>query len=265
MSYLKDLLSSWFRHHGTSPNLKAIINSLENAVIIIGKDNTLQYANSYWTHLSGHLPHESQHTVFSEFIHPEDRVLWLTHLQKFYQSSETPNPVWLRLINDNDDKVYWCEIRVQRLYPNSPYPLSATIFDITPQIRSDQVKEAHYRSLKSQINRIPAMLYRSRNDLNWTMEYVSDGCNTLTGYAPKQMINNAELSYGSLIHEDDRESVWRNVQKAIQSDKCFEITYRLQHARGETIKVYEKGCAIFSESGSILAIEGIIFTLNELP
>ncbi|WP_319381287.1 PAS domain-containing protein [Thiomicrorhabdus sp.] len=94
------------------------------------------------------------------------------------------------------------------------------------------------------------------------MEYVSDGCLELTGYSPEKMVNNAELSYGSLIHSDDREAVWCNVQKAIQAERSFELRYRLLHASGEIRSVYEKGCAIYSDSGSILGIEGVIYTLQ---
>lgn len=237
-----------------------LINSLSDAVIVIEKSNRLKFTNAHWTELSGYTMRASYKKLFSDFIHPEDCLSWQDALQKFYHSNKT-QLLWLRVIDKKED-VHWCEMRVQPVYDDQAFPLSATLCDITPQIRSDQIKEARYRSLNSLINRIPAMLYRSRNNIHWTMEYVSDGCQELTGYQPKKMVNNAELSYGSLIHPDDQESVWRNVQASIQSDQCFEITYRLIHASGETRQVHEKGCAIYSETGAILGIEGVIFTLD---
>jgi len=238
-----------------------IIDSLNDAVIVIEKSNRLQYVNHHWTELTGTQKEHSHKKPFTDFIHPEDRIAWLGAFQKFHHSRKS-QLLWLRLLDQNEI-VQWCEIRVQPIFDNQPFPLSATLCDITPQIRSDQVKEARYRSINSLNNRIPAMLYRSRNNVNWTMEYVSDGCQKLTGYHPDKMINNAELSYGSLIHEDDKEAVWCNVQAAIQSDQCFEITYRLLHISGEIRQVYEKGCAIYSDTGAILGIEGVIFTLQQ--
>ncbi|GAB6070986.1 hypothetical protein JCM30760_20830 [Thiomicrorhabdus hydrogeniphila] len=240
--------------------LNTVIDSLGDAVIVIEKNNKLKYTNAYWSKLTGHATHNCYKKPFAQFIHPEDRVNWQIAFQKFHQSSE-PQLLWLRMIDVND-VVRWCEIRVQPIFENHPFPLSATLCDITPQIRSDQIKEARYRSLKSLVNRIPAMIYRSRNNIHWSMEYVSNGCLPLTGYEPDKMINNSELSYGSLIHSDDRESVWCDVQKAIQDNQSFEISYRLLHASGKTLKVYEKGCAIYSETGSILGVEGVIFTVN---
>ncbi|MBF6057398.1 PAS domain-containing protein [Thiomicrorhabdus heinhorstiae] len=252
-------IAEWLQ--GVSPlKLNNIVDSLSDAVIVIEKHNKLQYCNQHWSRLSGHSPKNSQNQVFSQFIHPEDRVSWQVALQKFHQSRES-QLLWLRII-DTSGEVHWCEIRVQPIYEHRPFPVSATLCDITPQIRSDQIKEARYRSLNSLVNRVPAMIYRSRNNVHWTMEYVSDGCLELTGYQPEKMVNNSELSYGSLIHADDREGVWCNVQKAIQANRSFELCYRLLHASGEIRRVHEKGCAIYSDSGSILGIEGVIFSLQ---
>ncbi len=245
-----------------SLNLETLIDSLNDAVIVIEKHNRLQYANRHWSQLTGHASADCQHQPFTQFIHPEDRVNWQIAFQKFHQACDS-QLLWLRIL-DKEDVVHWCEIRVQPLLSNRPYPLSATLCDITPQIRSDQIKEARYRSLNRLVDRVPAMIYRSRNNIHWTMEFVSDGCRELTGYTPEKMINNAELSYGSLIHDDDQEDVWCNVQKAIQDNLCFEIAYRLRHADGHTRQVYEKGCAIYSDTGSILGIEGVIFALDSV-
>lgn len=238
-----------------------IINSLSDAVVVIEKNDRLQYVNNHWTKLTGTLKKHSYKKPFTDFIHPEDRIAWQAAFHKFHHAKKF-QLLWIRLL-DKNGIVHWCEIRIQPVFENQTFPLSATLCDITPQIRSDQVKEARCRSINSLNNRIPVMLYRSRNNVNWTMEYVSDGCKKLTGYTSEKMVNNTELSYGSLIHEDDQEAVWCNVQTAIESDQCFEISYRLLHVSGEIRKVHEKGCAIYSDTGDILGIEGVIFTLQQ--
>lgn len=246
----------------TSPlNLETIVESLEDAVLVLEKSNRLIYANQHWKKLTGTEIKPAYRRPFTEFIHPEDRVNWQLTLQKIEQNHDS-QLLWIRII-DNTDHIHWCEIRIQPIFKHKLYPLSATVCDITPQIRSDQIKEARFRSVTSLINRIPAMIYRSRNNLNWTMEYVSDGCLELTGYEPEQMLNNAELSYGSLIHPDDQEKVWNGVQRALKEKTYFQLSYRLLHASGETRHVYEKGCAIYSDTGSVLGVEGVIFTLND--
>ena len=51
------------------------------------------------------------------------------------------------------------------------------------------------------------MAYRCRNDPQWTMEFVSDGCSQLTGYQASELIDNRTMAYGDIIHPDDRQAV----------------------------------------------------------
>lgn len=241
-------------------SLEQVVNSLKDAVILVGKNNQLQYANPYWFSLTRTPPNKLNNVKIIDFIHPEDQASWLEATQEINTRVES-KLIWLRIISA-EGQLYWCEIRLQSVFSNQTFPISATLCDITPQVRSDQIKEARYRSLKGLVDRIPTMIYRSRNNLDWTMEYVTEGCFELTGFPPEKLLNNAEFSYGSLIHEDDKEFVWVSVQKAFEGNRCFEISYRLRHASGHFVKVHEKGCALYSDTGQILGIEGFIFSIN---
>src|SRR3712207_2608355 len=69
------------------------------------------------------------------------------------------------------------------------------------------------RALLALVNCLPGMIYCCRNDRDWTMLYVSEGCAELTGHDPDDFINNRRLAYADLIHPEDREQVWREVQE----------------------------------------------------
>ncbi|WP_319381288.1 PAS domain S-box protein [Thiomicrorhabdus sp.] len=142
----------------TPLKLHRIIDSLNDTVIVIEKHNRLHYANQHWFRLTGHSPQKQLRSGIFRF-HPSGRPGRLAGgISEISPKQRNANCCGCALL-DIDGEIHWCEIRLQPIYPNCPYPLSATLCDITPQIRSDQIKEARYRSLNSLVNRVPAMIY----------------------------------------------------------------------------------------------------------
>ncbi len=88
---------------------------------------------------------------------------------------------------------------------------------------------------------LPGILYRCRNDRSWTMLDVAEPVRALTGYAPEALIDSAEVVYADLIHEEDRERVWDEVQKALDAGLAFRTSYRIRTRQGETRRVWEQG------------------------
>lgn len=114
------------------------------------------------------------------------------------------------------------------------------------------------RTLATLMSNLPGMVYRCKNDCHWTIEFVSEGCYPLTGYHPADLMENRTISYGQLIHRDDRNWVWNEIQSALQESRPFQLTYRIITATGEEKWVWEQGCGVFSPQGKVLAIEGFV-------
>lgn len=127
---------------------------------------------------------------------------------------------------------------------------------------TEEALQESQRALSTLMSNLPGMAYRHKNDIHWTMEFVSDGCQELTGYASEELVNNAETSYADLIHPDDREYVWKEIQEAIAERRHFCLMYRIRSRLG--IKwVWEQGLGIFRLDGSLLALEGFISDITE--
>ncbi|MDO6513535.1 MULTISPECIES: PAS domain-containing protein [unclassified Neptuniibacter] len=236
---------------------ETLFNSLGDVVMIIDQNHRISLVNTCWEKITGVAASSSHNLLFTDFLHPEDVKIWNDIIRKVFNSHGS-ELVWFRIISA-DGNIHWCEMRVQQLRPNEHYPLSATLCDITPQIRNEQIRNASHRSLQSLVNRLPAMLYRSRNNTSWSMEYVSSGCKELTGLSSEELINQPQISYGELIHEEDAGYVWNQVQFCLQTQQVFELQYRLNQANGKCITVKEKGRGLYSESGMILGVEGFVF------
>ena len=135
--------------------------------------------------------------------------------------------------------------------------------EITARKESEKQLAENERRLSALMNNLPGVAYRCRNDSNWTMEYLSNGCEALVGYTPTDLLENSAISFNDLIHPDDRQPVWASVQAALAEKKPYQVTYRVQTAQGEGKWVWEKGNGIFDPSGNILALEGFITDITE--
>jgi PAS domain S-box-containing protein len=125
----------------------------------------------------------------------------------------------------------------------------------------EELRESQ-RVLATLLGNLPGMAYRGKNDREWTMEFVSDGALSLTGYGPDGLIWNRKSSYGELIHPEDREGVWEAVQSAIRDKQPFDIVYRITTACGGEKWVNEKGTGVFNAEGTLCGLEGFIFDIT---
>ncbi|AKG53132.1 sensory box sensor histidine kinase-response regulator [Dehalogenimonas sp. WBC-2] len=140
----------------------------------------------------------------------------------------------------------------------------STVRDVTKQKKAEEAIQQSERDKATIISNLPGMVYRCRNDQNWTMEYLSDGCQALTGYLPEQLLNSEEFGYNELILPEDRDEVWNKTQDAISQHRSFELNYRIIAANGETRYVWERGTGIWSENGELKHLEGFISDVTKL-
>ena len=129
--------------------------------------------------------------------------------------------------------------------------------------RSEHELRESRRSVTTLMSNLPGMAYRCRNDRNWTMEFVSEGCRGLTGYEPADLIDSARLSFGQLIHPDDLDYVWNGVQSALREQRPFRLTYRVRTIANEEKWVWEQGRGLLAPTGEILALEGFIADITD--
>jgi diguanylate cyclase (GGDEF)-like protein/PAS domain S-box-containing protein len=110
---------------------------------------------------------------------------------------------------------------------------------------------------------LPGMVYRCKNDPNWTMVFVSEGCYDLTGYKPEDLIENNKIAYNDLIHPQDQIKIWDEIQEAIQENKKFEFVYRIFTADQQEKWVWERGQAAYDNHQQSIVLEGFITDITD--
>lgn len=130
--------------------------------------------------------------------------------------------------------------------------------EIEERERAENALRENQRMLTTLMGNLPGMAYRCLNDRPWTMQFISEGCLPLTGYQSNELLHNRVIGYGELIHPDDREMVWEEVQTAVSQAKPFQITYRLYTRSGTEKWVWEQGRQVTIPENEHPFLEGFI-------
>ena len=163
-----------------------------------------------------------------------------------------------------DGTTYPVEVHLQSLQEEDRRVFLAIILDVTERVATEQELQKAQRTLSTLLTNLPGIVYRCRNDSDWTMEFISPSCQILTGYSSEQFVESRQVSYGRhLIVQDDRERVWHDVQAALKDRKAFQISYRIRTADGTIKWVWEQGCGIFSETGEVIGLEGYVVDITQ--
>jgi len=164
---------------------------------------------------------------------------------------------------DKSGRLFWVEVNLKHAIIGGKSRVLAVVRDITERILAEEALAESQRALSTLMSNLPGMAYRCRNDIDWTMEFVSDGCLELTGYPAFDLIENRKVSYGKLIHPDDQQMVWNAVQTGVDKKEPFQMMYRIFDISHKIKWVWEKGCGIFDKSGELKAIEGFIADISD--
>lgn len=251
------------RHGGHRPDsgYRSLVEHLRPVVFEIDAGGSWSFLNTSWRHLSGYPVEESLGTSYLKYVHPKDQDNCRQFFERLAGRSDQAHSIVVRFLT-RGGTVRWTE-----MYGNpAPHPaggIAGILNVITDRVHEEGLLLANHRSLTGLINDLSGMVYRCRNNRDWTMEYVSRGSVELTGYDPEDIINSRALAYGSLIHPDDREQVWQKVQHALREETEFELEYRIRTAGNIDKWVWERGRGVFSSSGEPLGIEGFITDITD--
>ena len=134
--------------------------------------------------------------------------------------------------------------------------------DVTELRIAYAVQQETERQLRTLFDNLIGMAYRCKNDPDWTLEFVSRGCEGLAGYSAQDLVEDRSISFGEIIHPADRPRVWETVQAALSAKQQYNILFRIITRSGETKWVEENGQGVFNSAGELEALEGFILDVS---
>ncbi len=201
--------------------------------------------------------------VLAKSIHPDDREEMVARVKQKFAAREAYSCEYR--INRPDGELRYIH---ERGFPVRNTSGDSGVFigistDITEQKRQENVLLEMNRASATLFANLPGMAYRCRNDENWTMEFLSEACEEYTGYPPEAFLDNTQLAYADLIHPEDRQRVWLDIQTAMAHRESFEIEYRVLTARDGERWFWERGRGVFDGQNRLEAIEGFISDITK--
>ena len=134
--------------------------------------------------------------------------------------------------------------------------------DITQCREIDDALIESERSKAVLISNLPGVAYRSLNDADLTMTFISEGCYDLTGYTSEELLRK-KPSYYDLIHPEYRGALFKKWKKEIALNVILPDEYPITTASGETKWVWEQSQEVYDSKQKIIATEGLIIDVTE--
>ena len=126
--------------------------------------------------------------------------------------------------------------------------------EIEERARAEEMLRESEKRYRLLAENIPGVVYLCNNDERWTMLYLSDSVEELTGY-PKEEFLVDRLSFADLYHPDDMPGVYADVEAALAKGAPFHLRYRIKHKDGSWRWIEETGGGVTGPDGTEL-IEG---------
>jgi PAS domain S-box-containing protein len=116
--------------------------------------------------------------------------------------------------------------------------------------------------IESVASRLNGFFYRCQNDAGYTMLFMTDGIETLTGYPVNDFLNNRVRTFTSIVDSQDTAAVDAAVGAGLEKRAKWEIDYRLVKRDGHPLWIHESGAGIFDDNGQLLFLEGVCIDIS---
>ncbi len=133
--------------------------------------------------------------------------------------------------------------------------------DVTDQRKATEALRESEERFRSLAENIPSVVYLCKNDKRYTMQYLNDTIERITGYSKEKFLSD-ELSISELFHPDDAPEIYQKVDEALQQKQPYHLTYRLRHKDGDYHWVEEFGSGLFHKD-QLHYLEGVILDITD--
>jgi PAS domain S-box-containing protein len=246
----------------TEEKWKAFI--LNSSYLFIQTNNIGQiiYTSPAFEKLLGYQEAELIGRNVIELIHPRD----LRNFQQVYS-------LWLNETTaDRSLTECWWKAKTERWFclavQGRHFPAALEMdgivisgYDVTRQKQLEMKLKASKEKFKSLLLNSSAAVFRC--DTSYTMKFISNSIESITGYPASTFINNRTRAFISIVHPEDIPLIRDSLVQSTLDYYRFSIEYRIIHASGQIRWVFEHKQGILDQSGSLRWLDGILVDISD--
>ncbi len=193
------------------------------------------YLNSAWTEITGFSVSEGLGTVFTDYLHPDDRQrnvealgLLLNQVQDYYRH--------VVRCRTREGGYRFLEVHGQLLRNENGEPVgtAGTLCDVTERHAAEEALLATRQRLENILASGPAVIYNARPGRTDSATYVSENIVRILGYQPEECL--APEFWSSRIHPEDAARMAAE-RRALGGVEQARFEYRIRHKNGRYLFV----------------------------
>lgn len=237
---------------------RSLIQNSSDITTLLNDEGVIQFITPAVSRVLGYQPYELEGRSIYNFLHTDAIGPAKKSLEQVQESAGAVVAVELQF-RHKDGSARLLESTLSNMINRAAVgALVCNSRDVTERKQAEKALAESQRKIATLMSNLPGMAYQCLNDPRWTMLVVSEGCYELTGYLAEDLVHNRRAIWSDLIHPDDRESVWTQIQDAVHARRPYQLNYRIRTADRAEKWVWEQGRGVFASDGRLLTLEGFI-------
>ena len=228
----------------------------------ISGDGIYRYISPASERVLGFSPAEVVGTPWVDYLHPDDRAQEQSAIARLL-AGERSITFTARFRHQRGHYVWLETLITVEVDEHGGWRVFTVSRDVTDRMRVEAELKESRQFLASMISNVAGAIYRCSADDAWTMQFISDEIETMSGYPASDFIDNAVRTFASMVPRADRQQTEAIVDAAIAAGEPFRVEYRITNADGATVWLHERGRGVYSDDGELLYLDGFLFDNTE--
>lgn len=237
-------------------DLELLLNQISEGVLLLKHDGVCLYANQQAVEMLKQPSNDALIGLPIRDVIPAFDRRWLELMQEAKTFSDH------LVINTETVHDLIVDVQSDVIQRDDESMIQIILHPYEYQSRIEKALIESEQILHTMLSHMPGIVYRALNNPDWEMLYLTEQIEELTGYSVIDFIS-GQQTFAGIMHPEDRQRIWDDVQRAIDTGSKFEFTYRITTKFGESRYFWEQGgvTGIDSATGFVI-IEGFIVDIT---